>query len=234
MSREEFMRQLEALLADVSEEEKQEALSYYRSYFEDAGVENEERILKELESPQKVAATIKADLGMEDNSKTGEYTEHGFEDRRFEDRQKIELREKEPKQQKESRSTYDGNQTLKIILIVAIAIVTSPIWIGAAGGILGGILGILGGIFGLAVAAVCIAGSFYICGGILFGIGIGKVATGSLAVGFALTGAGLLVIAAAVLTTILCVWVCGKLVPWICNLLGRLWRRIFCRKERTV
>jgi len=234
MSREEFMRQLEELLADVSEEEKQEALSYYRSYFEDAGIENEERILKELESPQKVAATIKADLGMEDNSKTGEYTEHGFEDCRFDDSQKAELQEKEPEQQKESRSTYDGNQTLKIILIIAIAIVTSPVWLGLAGGILGGIGGILGGIFGLAVALVCIAGSFYICGGVLFGIGIGQMATGSLAAGFALTGAGLLVLAAAVLATVFCVWICGKLVPWICNVIGRLWRRIFSRKERAV
>ena len=63
MSRNEFMMQLEWLLEDVAEEEKKEALSYYRSYFEDAGVENEVRILKELESPEKVAATIKADLG---------------------------------------------------------------------------------------------------------------------------------------------------------------------------
>ena len=62
MRREDFMRQLEALLADVSQEEKEEALSYYQGYFEDAGVENEERILRELESPAKVAATIKADL----------------------------------------------------------------------------------------------------------------------------------------------------------------------------
>lgn len=233
MSREEFMRQLEALLTDVSEEEKQEALSYYRSYFEDAGVENEERILKELESPQKVAATIKADLGMEDNSETGEYTEHGFEDSRFEDSQEIELRDKEP-QQKESRSTYDGNQTLKIILIIAIAIVTSPIWLGLAGAVLGAIGGILGGIFGLAVALVCIAGSFYICGGVLFGVGIGQMAAGSLAVGFALTGAGLLVLAAAILSTVFCVWICGRLVPWLCNMIGRLWRRIFSRKERAV
>ena len=74
MSREEFMRQLEALLTDISEEEKREALSYYRSYFEDAGEENEERILKELESPLKVAATIKADLGMEPNLDAGVYT----------------------------------------------------------------------------------------------------------------------------------------------------------------
>ncbi len=37
MSRNEFMMQLEWLLEDVAEEEKKEALSYYRSYFEDAG-----------------------------------------------------------------------------------------------------------------------------------------------------------------------------------------------------
>ena len=37
MSREEFMKQLENLLSDVSEEEKREALEYYRCYFEDAG-----------------------------------------------------------------------------------------------------------------------------------------------------------------------------------------------------
>ena len=43
MRKEEFMKQLETLLADISEEEKREALSYYWSYFDDAGEENEER-----------------------------------------------------------------------------------------------------------------------------------------------------------------------------------------------
>ena len=62
----------------LSEEERREALSYYQSYFEDAGEENEERILKELESPEKVAATIKTDLGMEQDSYDGVYTERGY------------------------------------------------------------------------------------------------------------------------------------------------------------
>ena len=60
MNREEFMRQLERLLQDISESERREALEYYNSYFDDAGEENESRVIQELGSPGKVAAIIKA------------------------------------------------------------------------------------------------------------------------------------------------------------------------------
>lgn len=220
MSREEFMRQLEALLTDISEEEKREALSYYRSYFEDAGEENEERILKELESPEKVAATIKADLGMEQSPENGTYTEHGYEDERFEQKQTVDLKKKAGQGKQSSRSVYDENRTLKIILIVAVVILTSPVW--------GGLLtGFLGTVVGITVGVVAAAGALYISGGVLLGIGIGQFAVGSVAVGFALAGAGMIVWAIAVLLTVFGVWVCGKAVPWICNILGRLWRSIF-------
>ena len=49
----------------ISEEEKADALAFYRSYFEDAGEENEESVIAELESPEKVAQSIKKNLGME-------------------------------------------------------------------------------------------------------------------------------------------------------------------------
>lgn len=259
MSREEFMRQLEWLLEDVAEEEKKEALSYYRSYFEDAGAENEQRILKELESPEKVAATIKADLRVEQAAETGEYTERGFEDSRFEQKHPVDIRkstEGEQTQGKEfgqgytepemeyghteegqyyskasssnsgdGRSTYSGRSTAEILLIVAIAIVTSPIWLGVVTGVGGAILGI-------AIAVVCVAFSFYVAGGVLFGVGIGQIATGGLAVGFAMAGVGLLMLALAILATVLCVWVCGKLIPWLCRLAGKLWNSIFSGRER--
>ena len=64
MRKEEFLEQLEMLLADISAEERAEAMAFYRSYFEDAGMGNEEKILAELESPEKVAEIIKRDLGM--------------------------------------------------------------------------------------------------------------------------------------------------------------------------
>lgn len=41
MNRLEFMQQLEALLSDISQGEREEALQYYNDYLNDAGVENE-------------------------------------------------------------------------------------------------------------------------------------------------------------------------------------------------
>ena len=70
MNRQEFMRRLEQLLEGIPEEEKREAIAYYTSYFEDAGEENEEKIIRELESPEKVAATIWADFPGCNNSET--------------------------------------------------------------------------------------------------------------------------------------------------------------------
>ena len=45
MRKEEFLRKLEMLLSDISAEEREEAMAFYRSYFEDAGIGNEARII---------------------------------------------------------------------------------------------------------------------------------------------------------------------------------------------
>ena len=89
-------------------------------------------------------------------------------------------------------------------------------------------------LLGIAIAAVCVAGSLFVAGFALAGIGIGQLATGSLPIGFALTGAGLLLLAVAVLAAILCVWMCGKFVPWVLRLIGKLWNSIFSGKEKRV
>ena len=59
MNKEQFLKELEDLLQDIDATEREEALNYYRDYFEDAGSEHEQEIIKELESPKKVAQTIK-------------------------------------------------------------------------------------------------------------------------------------------------------------------------------
>ena len=68
MNKEEFLKRLEQLLSDISEEERADALAFYRSYFEDAGIGNEASILEELESPEKVAEVIKKDLGVSETA----------------------------------------------------------------------------------------------------------------------------------------------------------------------
>ena len=62
MNKETFLIQLEKMLYDIPKEERDEAMDYYRSYFDDAGVENEALVIEELESPQAIAASIKEGL----------------------------------------------------------------------------------------------------------------------------------------------------------------------------
>ena len=51
MSKNEFIDRLAQLLADIPPEERDEALTYYREYIEDAGLENEEAHRKRLLLP---------------------------------------------------------------------------------------------------------------------------------------------------------------------------------------
>lgn len=85
MSRTEYMRELDALLQGISKEEREEAMQYYNDYFDDAGSENEEKVIEELGSPAKLADTIRA--GVNGNTgeaeSYGEYGERGYRDCRF-------------------------------------------------------------------------------------------------------------------------------------------------------
>ena len=106
MSRREFLAQLERLLWDIPVQEREEALEFYNNYFDDAGEENESSVIQELGSPGKVAAIIKADLG-ESRKEYGEYTETGYSDGIFDDR---DMPERAGADKKE-KSTGSGEQT---------------------------------------------------------------------------------------------------------------------------
>ena len=84
MRKEEFFRQLEYLLQDIPDAELDEAMTYYRDYLEEAGPENEEAVLREFGSPERIASIIRSDLNgnLEDG---GSFTEKGYEDERFRD-----------------------------------------------------------------------------------------------------------------------------------------------------
>lgn len=71
MNRIEFMEALSGLLQDIPEEDRMDALKYYNDYFDDAGAENEKNVIDELESPEKVAAKIKADREDPEDEKAG-------------------------------------------------------------------------------------------------------------------------------------------------------------------
>ena len=139
MNKEQFLKELEDLLQDIDATEREEALNYYRDYFEDAGSEHEQEIIKELESPKKVAQTIKEGLGVEEH--------HRVDD-----------------ESKESYYNEKNTRILKGIIAVLIVLLVLPT-VGGIGGLIVGAIGLFIGIvcvgifgtFGLLCAVVALA-----------------------------------------------------------------------------
>ena len=141
MDRAQFMKQLERLLSDISEAEKQEALAYYNSYFDEAGPENEASVIRELGSPGKVAAIIKADLD-ESNEEYAQYTENGYEDLRENKASYMpEIRQRDGEHAGKTDRIHRGyrpkekGSNSRFILILIALVFLSPFIITAASGV---------------------------------------------------------------------------------------------------
>lgn len=155
MNRVEFMQQLEHLLWDIPESDRLDAIAYYNDYFDEAGLENETQVIRELGSPERVASIIKADLNTTGNERA-EYTEQGYSD---------------------GRSGVNPNTpvirkrkiNLPLPLVIVILVFASPLLLGIGGGLLGGIVGLFGGIIGIVAGGfgMLIGGVVSLIGGII-------------------------------------------------------------------
>lgn len=253
MNKDEFLRQLEVLLSEISQEERTEALAFYRSYFEDAGEANEAKILEELESPQKVADSIIKDLGVQpgeacssgaqgasagaewnpavqsapEGAATGAEWKPAVQGA-------AQNASKGVPQGAAQNAAYsapekDGMPGWAIVLLV----ITSPVWLVMILVILSALLGIVAALFGIAIAVVAVMGALLICGVVLFGAGIGSAFAGNPAIGIGLMGGGLIVLAIGILAVVLVVWIFGGFLPWALKGIWKLCQSHLIR-ERSV
>lgn len=213
MNRDEFMAQLARLLADMPETERMEAIRYYNDYFDEAGEENESKVIQELGSPGRVAASIKANLQEGASSENAEQnqavqnktTENGYRETWH---NSSDWSNSHTTDLAASKPRTAGKWALLIILLVC----ASPVLLGVGGGLLGGILGLLGGLLG--VVAACLASSI----GLIFG-GAALMAKGIINIvstpGMGLTGigGGLLFVSLGLLLMVLFLWFCFQIVP---------------------
>lgn len=185
MKKETFLKELEYLLQDIPDEDKEEALSYYRDYLEEAGSENEDKVMEEFGSPERVAAIIRADItgNLKDG---GSFTEKGYEDERFKDpgyqvAKRLDLPDEKETvhENRETRSesrAADGAYTnveekpwtsrvLKVVLLGILILAASPFLLGAGGIAVGTVAGI--------------ASLFFWSGGFTFGSDSDGVYSGS-------------------------------------------------------
>ena len=207
MNRIGFLRQLEELLRDIPDNERREAMEYYRNYFDDAGPENEQKIIEELGSPAKVAESIKKDLFGE-AYRSEDFVKKG----------------PAPQPDKTSRN----------ILIAILLVVTFPFWIALLAAVFGLLFGILGVLFGFAVCAVALVGVFFVAGIVLVGTGMMKAFAGFWAVGLVVCGVGLLLLAFGTLGLLVTVWGVGKALPCAVRGIVAVGKGIFRRKGAAV
>ena len=237
MSKNEFLNQLSLLLSDVSPEERDEVLAYYREYIEDAGFENEEAILEELGTPQVVAAEIKSGMVNKDNQDIN-YSSNTV-------KHSPEPYGSAQSQQGEQTYSYNYGNTAKqppaprqkhnpilIILAILAIILLSPAWLGLLGGLLGLLVGLFSSIFFLIFG-------FGIAGLICFIVGIAVFITGfptmfhNPLAGVACLGAGLVVTALGILFLLFTGWLCIGVIPWIIRSISNLFHRTKTRNKEA-
>ena len=211
MNRVEFMAELERLLADLPEDERQAAVQYYADYFADAGAENEAEVIRELGSPEKTAESIKAD-----------YYGRTFDESRFEHKDYMEKYGQQASGQQTSGQQPVGtadspageqkkpwtSRGLKILLIVLIAIVVWPLSLGLICAVLGILAAVVCLFVGLVIAAVCvmIAGGVTAVTGLLMSVAYPPAALMT-------TGIGLLLFVLGLIATVGTVKLCMIVYP---------------------
>ena len=261
MNKEEFLKRLEQLLSDISEEERADALAFYRSYFEDAGIGNEASILEELESPEKVAEVIKKDLGVseaadvetheadvrgekveahtEETSGNGQKTETGTDDPYMNSLYGSSTYGSGSYNQKNTAytgGTYGSQNTSGQIDIENLKKENQKNKTERT--VLWVILAVLTSpvwiTVAVAVSIVAVMAALVITGFVLAGIGVGYLFTKGVAVGLGLLGGGLLVLALGVLAVWLVVWCFGWFVPWAVKGIAELCKKAFGKTKRGV
>ncbi len=204
--REQFLNELERLLCNISREERDEAMAFYRSYFEDAGENNEENIIKELESPEKVAESICESLGDETATAEERYGQNlAYRNVQYSGNMAGAVQTPQKKE----------TNVAAVILLVVVLVLTSPIWLS----VLAVLLAVLATVGAVVISAL-------VAGVVIAVASFTVMAAGSTAAGFLSLGIAFLLLALGILVGIACVWILGKGVPALCKGTAKLVKKI--------
>lgn len=217
MNRQQFLDQLAAELSSLAPEERDEAMKFYVEYLDEAGPEKEAEVLNELGSPQKVAAIIRANLGVSDSAPEKEKVPQP------------ELTLEGPDWSRKTSGPAAGQtgnsaqraQNNNRVLLVLLLVFTSPLWIGVLGGLFGVVLGVAGGILGVIIGGVSavVGGAIALVVSLFFLVS--NPADGMVCMALSMAS-----IALGILVTSGCIWAVRRFVPWVVNLVRRLVRTV--------
>ena len=259
MNRADFMKQLESLLQDISQAEREEALQYYNDYFDDAEPGSEQAVIDALGTPAKVAENIKNDLLTGGSAEAVKVTAA--------DRKMIPY-----ETQTEGNGSNDAGDTVHvpagdsigqsdpgekkgrtdknskwspgtIALIVVLAIFASPILLAIGGALLGVTVGVGAALVSLLLGLLAVWFSLIVSFGavtlalLATGVVLAVVAAicffGHPLIGLSVLGVGLLCGGIGFLFLMLTVGMAGVATPALGRFVKMLARKLFGRKKAT-
>ena len=237
MNKEEFLRELARLLQNIPDSERREALQYYEDYFNDAGPENEQKVLEELGTPRKVADTIKDGLlaNMDcretiggQNTTAYQSTVGGQGATAYQSTvggQNTATYQTPPVQKEE------GIPAWAIVLIVIGCIFCSPVIIALAAVLFGLIVAVMAVMFALVIGFGVSCAATLFAGLVVTIMGLVHIIVSPFS-GMIVTGAGLICFAVGILFMMITVFLCGCAIPAMCRGIAWICGKIFKRKQK--
>lgn len=217
MNRREFMKTLNDLLSDLSPSERDEAIEYYTDYMNEAGIKDEDIVPESLGTPQSVADDLKRSL----NNPTEDFLNEDKVNTNTPG--KFVVNDK-----KNNRKQKNSNETA---LIVIICILTCPIWLPLALGVLGTLFGfsiaVISVLFAIGVSSIAVL----LAGGIVIVSGIVTLFV-SVPEGLVVTGAGMIVFAIGLVIVIAMLNCLCVFIPWLIRTIQSLYRRIVGKRGK--
>lgn len=213
MTRNEYMEQLKRYLRRLPKEDYENAVEYFSEYFDEAGPENEQQMMKDLGDPKEAAREVLLNL-LEESVENGSAEEASRTEtvKTFSEKALPEKKKRSPG---------------KIILLAFLVICASPVSIAlliAGLAVLAAVVLVIAAvIFSLAVTSIAT-----IAGGIMV-VGFGAtLVMRSLAAACMMVGGGFLLAGAGILFGVLTVYIC----KWCATGIGRLVNRFVRKKVR--
>ena len=219
MNRDEFISKLQSELQSVPADERENALKYYREYFDDAGVENEQQVISELESPEVIAQGIKMDLGYSKQTvketvkeTVRETTKENYS------HQETGYKAQNGDSSKNGQTIANGNikvgqHQFPVWAVILFAILLFPVIVPVASGLFGAGIGIVCGAIGIAIGFFAATLGLLIAGVATIVWGIASIIAGAFYTGILLIGLGLTLIGFGLLFLILAVQLVAVWIP---------------------
>ena len=209
MTRQEYMEQLKKYLKRLPKEDYENAIEYFSEYFDEAGPQKEQQVMKELGEPKEAASELLLNLLQESVENDQDIVEE------------------KAAVQPEAASGGKKRSPGKIILLAILVLCASPVSLALLVGVLAVLLAVV--VTATAVIfSIGITGIAAIAGGIVtIGVGVSLILK-SAAAACMMVGGGFLMTGLGILAGLLTVYIC----KWCANGIGRLVNRFVRKKVR--